>query len=65
MGIVTETVGGVFLRKCIKDIFARTRIPFAASVRHIYVAIDPCGGGDSKFAICSVYRESGSLVVSR
>ena len=65
MGIVTETAGGVFLRKCINGIFNRVRVVVSPTVRHIYVAIDPCGGGESKFAICSVYRENGSIVVTR
>jgi hypothetical protein len=63
MGIVTETSGGVFLRRCVKQLFARPRVCFSLDVRHVYVAVDPCGGGDSKFAICSVYRDNASVVV--
>jgi hypothetical protein len=63
MGIVTETSGGVFLKQCVKHLFSKPRVQFSAGVRHIYVAIDPCGGGESKFAMCSVYKENGSMVV--
>ena len=63
MGIVTETSGGVFLRRCVKQLFTRPRVCLSLDVRHVYVAVDPCGGGDSKFAICSVYRDNASVVV--
>ena len=43
--------------------FNAPRVPAPVDVRHVYVAIDPCGGGGSNFAMCSVYRQHGTVVV--
>jgi hypothetical protein len=63
LGVVTEGANGVFLRKQIRYVFESERRPLPADTRHIYIAIDPNGGGPSKFAICSVVRDRGSLLV--
>jgi hypothetical protein len=63
LGVVTEGTNGVFLRKQVQHVFTSDRLPIPCDTRHIYVAIDPNGGGPSKFAICSVVRSRGSLLV--
>lgn len=63
MGIVTETIGGVFRRQCVQNVFTRRRVDVEVP-SHVYVSIDPSGGGSSKFAICSVVRQSTGIVVS-
>ena len=65
MGVVTEGAHGVFLRKQITAMIEAPRMPFPLDTTHIYVAIDPSGGGSSKFAICSVVRDRGTLTVPR
>lgn len=63
MGVVTEGGNGVFLKKQVKILFSQPRAPFPSKPEHIYVAIDPNGGGSSKFAVCSVVRQSGQIKV--
>ena len=65
LGVVTEGSDGVFLRKRIKALFEKDRQPVCPTARHIYVAIDPSGGGPSHFAVCSAIRHEGSLQVRR
>lgn len=64
LGVVTEGQNGVFLRKCIRFLFDRPRLPIPEATKHVYIAIDPTGGGPSKFAIVSGIRESGMLQVA-
>lgn len=63
LGVVTEGSEGIFLRKRIRAIFEKTREPIHSTAKHIYVAIDPSGGGPSHFAICSVIRHEGAIQV--
>ena len=63
LGVVTEGSEGIFLRKRIRAIFEKTREPVHSTAKHIYVAIDPSGGGPSHFAICSVIRHEGAIQV--
>ena len=30
---------------------------------HIFIAIDPNGGGDSDFAMCSAYYDRGTMII--
>ena len=64
MGVVTEGANGVFMRKMVQRVFDQPRKPIPSDARHIFVAIDPNGGGPSHFAICSVIRQHGSVLVS-
>ena len=64
MGVVTEGANGVFMRKMVQRLFDQPRKPIPSDTRHIFVAIDPNGGGPSHFAICSVIRQHGSILVS-
>lgn len=63
LGIVTEGHGGAFAVKCVKTLFEQARDPLPNDVRHVYTAIDPTGGGPSKFAIVSGIRFNGKLQV--
>lgn len=63
LGVVTEGQDGIFLRKCVKHMFERERLPTPSNPLHVYTAIDPTGGGPSKFAIVSGVRVSGMLQV--
>jgi hypothetical protein len=64
MGVVTEGGNGVFLKRQVKTLFKQPRTELPTEVRHVYVAIDPNGGGSSKFAICSVIRQAGQAQVT-
>ena len=64
LGIVTEGQGGVFSTKCVKQLFDRVREKLPKDTQHVYIAIDPTGGGPSKFAIVSGIRFNGKLQVS-
>ena len=63
LGVVTEQDAGVFLKKTVKYVFERPRQDLPIDVSHAYVAIDPTGGGPSKFAIVSIIRHNGLLQV--
>ena len=63
LGIVTEGQGGAFSIRCVKQLFDRVREPLPHNTQHIYTAIDPTGGGPSKFAIVSGIRFNGKLQV--
>jgi hypothetical protein len=63
LGIVTESQGGVFASQCVKQLFDRARESLPDEIRHVYTAIDPTGGGPSKFAIVSGIRFNGKLQV--
>jgi hypothetical protein len=62
-GIITQDQDGVFMRKRINRMFERERNLLPMDVRHVYVAIDPTGGGPSKFAIVSGILHQGQLQV--
>lgn len=63
MGVVTEGANGVFMRKMVQQVFDQPKKPIPPDTSHIFVAIDPNGGGPSHFAICSVIRHHGQLLV--
>ena len=63
LGIMTEGQGGVFSTRCVKKLFDRSREPLPMDTQHVYTAIDPTGGGPSKFAIVIGIRFSGKLQV--
>ena len=63
LGIMTEGQGGVFSTRCVKKLFDRSREPLPMDTQHVYTAIDPTGGGPSKFAIVSGIRFGGKLQV--
>jgi len=43
--------------------FETPRAELTGRTKQVYVAIDPSGGGGSNFAMCSLYREDGRVVV--
>ena len=63
LGIVTDGQGGAFASRCVKQLFERAREALPDEIRHVYTAIDPTGGGPSKFAIVSGIRFNGKLQV--
>ena len=65
MGIQSDAFGQAFKTKSIRALQARFKNPVTSSlaVRHIFMAIDPSGGGESHFALVSCYYENGSMVV--
>lgn len=63
MGVVTEGDNGIFDKYQVRELFSKERSNLSVNVKHVFVAIDPTGGGPSKFAIVSVIRENGSLQV--
>ena len=64
LGVVTEGSNGIFIRKQVNRLFETSRSSMPLDTEHIYVAIDPSGGGPSHFAICSAIRNKGTLQVT-
>ena len=62
MGVVTETADGVFVRKTVNELFDKPRRALV-DTQHVYIAIDPTGAGPSKFAIVSIVRHEGSVII--
>ena len=63
LGVVTEGQDGVFQKKFVTQMFESPRLAVPSDCKHVYVAIDPTGGGPSKFAIVSVTRDRGNMQV--
>jgi len=63
LGVVTDTAEGIFMKKTVRAMFDKPRVDTPLDVKHVYVAIDPTGGGPSKFAIVSGTRQSGAITV--
>lgn len=63
LGVVTDTSEGIFMKKIIRHLFDQPRVDLPFNVQHVYTAIDPTGGGPSKFAIVSGTRIGGSVTV--
>lgn len=62
LGVVTTNTDGVFMKKIVTQLFEKPRVPLGEHSQ-VYVAIDPTGGGPSKFAIVSVVREGGNMTI--
>ena len=56
--------GGVFVKKAIKHLFNREREALPASTTHVYIAVDPSGGGASKFAMVSGVMTGSTMQVA-
>ena len=52
------------MKKTVRAMFDKPRVDTPLDVKHVYVAIDPTGGGPSKFAIVSGTRQSGAITVN-
>ena len=66
MGLQSDAFGQAFKTKSIRALLARKDGPgFVTNVgvRHIFMAIDPSGGGESHFALVSCFYEGGAMVV--
>ena len=65
MGIQSDAFGQAFKTKALKSFAKRAVVPFDTSLqtRHIFMSIDPSGGGESHFALVSCYYEHGAVVV--
>ena len=64
MGVSAETTTRAFNETHIAQFIARPRTAPARRLSHIYVSVDPAGGGSSNFAISSIcLSETGSVVV--
>ena len=63
MGVMTDTHARAFGRKIMRAFRARELVgkPLG-QVAHIFLAIDPSGGGMSHFAVVSAYYHRGSVV---
>lgn len=53
-----------FDKQLVKRMMDRSLYVLTRTVRHIFVAIDPNAGGDSRFGICSCIYERGQLIVA-
>jgi hypothetical protein len=65
MGIQSDAFGQAFKTKSIRSFLKRVQNPVDSNLhpRHIFMSIDPSGGGESHFALVSCYYESGTMVV--
>ena len=64
MGIITEDVSGLFHQKSVEALISSDGIPPPKGATCVFVAIDPNGGGNSKFAMCTGLRHKGKFMVS-
>lgn len=64
MGIITEDVSGLFHQKSVEALISSEGIAPPKGATCVFVAIDPNGGGNSKFAICTGLRHKGKFTVS-
>jgi hypothetical protein len=62
LGVVVPAAGGVFQRKLVDQLFAAPRFPASKDTRHVFVSVDPCGSGSSRFAVVSASRGPGAGV---
>jgi len=63
MGIITDDSSGLFDKQAIQSLLQAPRTPPSSSTNCVFLAIDPNGGGASKFAICSGIRHQGTFMV--
>jgi len=65
MGVQSDAFGQAFKTKSIRALLARKETPFSSphSAKHIFMSIDPSGGGESHFALVSCFYEHGAMVV--
>jgi hypothetical protein len=66
MGVQSDVFGRAFSNKALAAF--RKQEPFVYSdssfrARHVWIAVDPCGGGHSHFAVVSVFVLRGEMVV--
>ena len=60
-GIVADDVNCAYNRLLVSHLFKKQRIPVGTGVQQppvIFIAIDPCGGGASQFAIASIFLKT-------
>jgi hypothetical protein len=63
MGIITDDSSGLFDKQAIQALLQAPRVAPATGSNCVFLAIDPNGGGGSKFAICSGIRHQGTFMV--
>jgi len=65
MGSVMDDHDTCFDRNDILRVFDLPHVDITATPKHVYVSVDPCGGGASKMAITSgYYDEELNFIVS-
>ena len=62
-GISTAENKRAFPIRKVKRLFAASRTPVPGHIQFIFVAIDPCGSGNSNLAICTSYTKQGQLIL--
>ena len=63
MGISTSENKRAFPVRKINQLFEASRTPVPGFIQFIFVAIDPCGSGNSNLAICTSYTKHGQLIL--
>jgi len=63
MGIMHESGDAAFDRFMVNRVFLNPAVRLETQVNHIFIAIDPNGGGDSRFAITSAFYRRGQMII--
>lgn len=65
MGIQSDAFGSAFKTKAIRALLRRAKTPISTTMpaRHVFMAIDPSGGGESHFALVTCFYEGGAMFV--
>ena len=63
MGIMTDSNEKAFNSAAVAQFVNSPRVKPDHPVHHVFVSIDPNGGGDSRFAMVSAYYRAGKMVV--
>ena len=63
MGIMHESGESAFAKAMVNRVFAHPKLQVDSNVNHVFISIDPNGGGDSRFAICSCFYRRGKMII--
>lgn len=64
VGIMHDSGESAFARGLIKRMFEHPPFQTKTQISHVFVAIDPNAGGDSRFGICSAFYRQGKMIIA-
>ena len=64
VGIMQENGDAAFQKIMINRVFEHPKVRFESAIPQVFIAIDPNGGGDSRFAICSCFYRRGKMIIA-
>lgn len=63
-GIMHDSGETAFERYMINRVFEHPKVHIDSQIPQVFLAIDPNGGGDSRFAICSAFYRRGKMIIA-